>query len=58
MLLLPTVLRQLIMSAPTFTGLQLMCLLYAGFKRLNPEANLQLDLNEPFLAALDLFQQQ
>ena len=40
-----------------FTGLQLMCLMYAGFKRIAPEHDLGVDLNEPFLTALELFQQ-
>jgi Flp pilus assembly protein TadD len=39
-----------------FTGLHLMCLMYAGFKRIAPEHDLQMDLNEPFLAALEMFQ--
>jgi hypothetical protein len=40
----------------SFTGLQLMCLMYAGFKRFAPEQDLGMDLNEPFLTALELFQ--
>jgi Flp pilus assembly protein TadD len=39
-----------------FTGLHLMCLMYAGFKRIAPEHDLQMDLDEPFLAALEMFQ--
>jgi len=39
----------------TFTGLELMCLLFAGLKRLYPEADTGMDLNEPFLTALELF---
>lgn len=31
-----------------FTGLHLMCLMYAGFKRIAPEHELGMDLNEPF----------
>jgi hypothetical protein len=33
-----------------------MCLMYAGFKRIAPEHDLQMDLDEPFLAALEMFQ--
>ena len=39
-----------------FTGLHLMCLMYAGFKRIAPEQDMGMDLNEPFLTALELFQ--
>jgi hypothetical protein len=39
-----------------FSGLHLMCLMYAGFKRIAPEHDLQMDLNEPFLSALEMFQ--
>ncbi len=38
-----------------FSGLHLMCLMYAGFKRVAPEHDLGMDLNDPFLAALGLF---
>jgi len=39
-----------------FSGLNLMCLMYAGFKRIAPEHDLQMDLHEPFLTALEMFQ--
>ncbi len=39
----------------TFTGLQLMCLMHAGFKRLAPEQETGMDLDAPFLTALELF---
>jgi Flp pilus assembly protein TadD len=39
-----------------FSGLHLMCLMYAGFKRIAPEHDLHMDLHEPFLKALELFQ--
>jgi Flp pilus assembly protein TadD len=39
-----------------FSGLHLMCLMYAGFKRIAPEHDLQMDLHEPFLIALEMFQ--
>ena len=39
-----------------FSGLNLMCLMYAGFKRIAPEHDLKMDLHEPFLVALDMFQ--
>ena len=39
----------------TFSGLELMCLMHAGFKRLAPEQDTGMDLEEPFLTALELF---
>ncbi|HAV65221.1 MAG TPA: hypothetical protein DCY13_22970 [Verrucomicrobiales bacterium] len=42
----------------TFTGLQLMCLMFAGFKRIAPDQNVGMDLDGPFLDALRLFEQQ
>ncbi len=42
----------------SFSGLQLMCLMHAGFKRISPELDTGMDLNEPFLTALELFQQR
>jgi hypothetical protein len=33
-----------------------MCLMYAGFKRIAPEHDLHMDLNEPFLTALEMFE--
>ena len=39
-----------------FSGLQLMCLMHAGFKRIAPDLDSGMDLEEPFLAALQLFQ--
>jgi hypothetical protein len=39
-----------------FSGLQLMCLMFAGFKRIAPEHDLRMDLHEPFLTALEMFQ--
>jgi Tfp pilus assembly protein PilF len=41
-----------------FSGLHLMCLMYAGFKRIAPEHDLGMDLNEPFLTALELFNKE
>ncbi|MHA1280432.1 MAG: tetratricopeptide repeat protein [Candidatus Helarchaeota archaeon] len=38
-----------------FSGLQLMCLMYAGFSRFAPEQNLNMDLEEPFRTALQLY---
>lgn len=35
-----------------------MCLMFAGFKRVAPEHDLQMDLHEPFLAALQIHQQR
>ena len=39
-------------------GLHLMCLMYAGFKRVAPEHDIGMDLNDPFLAAWSLFNAQ
>jgi Tfp pilus assembly protein PilF len=39
-----------------FSGLHLMCLMFAGFKRIAPEHDLHMDLETPFLTALELFQ--
>ena len=39
----------------SFSGLQLMCLMYAGFKRIAPDQDTGMDLNEPWLTALGLF---
>lgn len=41
----------------TFSGLQMMCLMHAGFKRFAPEMETGIDLHEPFLTALELHQQ-
>ena len=38
------------------SGLNLMCLMFAGFKRIAPGHNLQMDLHEPFLVALEMFE--
>ena len=37
-----------------FSGLHLMCLMYAGFQRVAPGHDVGMDLNEPFLTALQL----
>ncbi len=37
-----------------FSGIHLMCLMYAGFKRVAPEEDVDMDLNEPFVTALQL----
>ena len=39
----------------SFSGLQLMCLIYAGFKRIAPDQDTGMDLNEPWITALELF---
>jgi tetratricopeptide (TPR) repeat protein len=41
-----------------FSGLQLMCLMHAGFKRIAPEQDTGMDLDDPFLTALQLFAQK
>jgi hypothetical protein len=39
----------------SFSGLQLMCLMYTGFKRIAPDQDTGMDLNEPWITALGLF---
>ena len=39
----------------TFSGLEMMCLMHAGFKRLAPGEDTGMNLDEPFLTALELF---
>ena len=39
----------------TFSGLHLMCLMHAGFKRVAPDLDSGMDLEEPFLQALQLY---
>ena len=39
----------------SFSGLHLMCLMFAGFKRFAPEHDVDMNLEEPFLTALQLF---
>ncbi len=41
-----------------FSGLHLMCLMHAGFKRIAPDLDSGMDLEEPFLQALELFNAQ
>ena len=41
-----------------FSGLHLMCLMYASFKRVAPEQDVGMDLEEPFLNALQLRQNE
>jgi hypothetical protein len=40
------------------SAFQLMCLMFAGFKRVAPEHDVGMDLNDSFLTALSLFQQK
>jgi hypothetical protein len=39
----------------SFSGLQLMCLMFAELKRIAPDQDVGMDLNEPWVAALELF---
>ena len=39
----------------SFSGLQLMCLRYAGFNRIASEQDTGMDLDEPWITALGLF---
>ena len=50
-------LRQLsVLPNRKFSDLHLMCLMFAGFKRGAPETDGGVDLEAPFLTALELFQ--
>lgn len=40
-----------------FSGLHLMCLMYAGFKHVAPDLDTGMDLNDAYLAALEMFNQ-
>lgn len=42
----------------SFSGLELICLPFAGFKRLYPQTNTGIDLDEPFLQTLELFHER
>ena len=39
----------------SISGLQLMCLMFVGFKCIAPDQDVGMDLNEPWVAALELF---
>ena len=39
----------------SFSGHQLMCLMFAGFKRIAPDQDTGMDLSEPWVTALELF---
>ena len=41
-----------------FSGLQLMCLMYAGFQRFAPDQDVGMDLRGPFLTALELHERK
>jgi tetratricopeptide (TPR) repeat protein len=41
-----------------FSGLQLMCIMYAGFKRFAPEVDGGIDLDAPFLQALVIYEKR
>jgi Tfp pilus assembly protein PilF len=40
----------------SFSGLELMCLMHAGFRRIAPEMETGMDLDEPYLVALEMFE--
>jgi len=40
----------------SFSGLEMMCLMHAGFRRLAPDMETGMDLDEPFLVALEMFE--
>jgi hypothetical protein len=42
----------------TFSGLQLMCMMYVGFKDIQPTMDVGMDLSEPYLTALQLYREQ
>ena len=42
----------------TFTGLQMLCMMYVAFKRTEPSLDLQLDFQDEYETALKMFQQE
>ena len=42
----------------SFSGLQLMCLMYVGFKDIQPTLDVGMDLSEPYQMALQLYREQ
>ena len=38
------------------SGLEMMCLMHAGFRRIAPEMETGMDLDEPYLVALEMFE--
>jgi Tfp pilus assembly protein PilF len=40
----------------SFSGLEMMCLMHAGFRRIAPEMETGMDLDEPYLVALEMFE--
>jgi Tfp pilus assembly protein PilF len=41
-----------------FSGLQLLCLMYVGFKQIDPTADTTIDLHAPYAEALDLYRRK
>jgi hypothetical protein len=50
----PNNISRRVLAFRELSGFQLMCLMYAGFKRVAPEHEVQMDLNDPFLTALQM----
>ncbi len=46
--------RLVAVPGETFSGLQLMCLMYVGFKDIQPTVDVGMDLREPYEMALKL----
>lgn len=44
------------LSGEKFTGLYMMCLMYAGFQRIAPAEDCGMDLHDPYLTALQMHQ--
>jgi hypothetical protein len=42
----------------SFSGLQMMCLMYAGFQRIAPDQDVGMDLSEPYATAVQLHNSQ
>ena len=42
----------------SFSGLQLMCLMYVGFKDIQPTLDVGMDLSEPYRMALRLYREE
>lgn len=50
----PNSISRRVLAFRELSGSQLMCPMHAGFKRVAPEHEVQMDLNDPFLTALQM----
>ena len=50
--------RLVSLPGESFSGLQLMCLMYVGFKDIEPTLDVGMDLSEPYQMALQLYREE